>query len=104
MKSGPEWFGNGAGRYFSVKNNENKFLGSKSDLGIIDPLGLKINFRPQKLVFFIFDADSEKHIYGPFGDSFEILMVLKTFLENMIEALFFVKPFSSNNSVTGKIY
>ena len=62
----------------SVKNNEKKFLGSKSDLGTIDPLGPKVTFRPHQLFYVNFDTDSEKHIFSPFGDTFEILMVLKT--------------------------
>ena len=56
-----------------------KFLGSKSDLSTIYPLGPKVAFWPQTLFYVIFDADSEKHIFSPFGDTFVILIVLKPF-------------------------
>ena len=64
----------------SVKNSVKKFLESKSDLGTIYPLGPKVTFWPQKLFYVIFDADSEKHVFSPFGDTFEILIVLKPFI------------------------
>ena len=61
----------------SVKNNENKFWGQKVTKRIygvlLDP------FLTPKLFFVIFDTDSEKHIFRPFEDTYEILMVLKTF-------------------------
>ena len=53
-------------------------MSAKSDLGTIDPLGPKVTFDPKKLFDVIFDADSEKHIFSPFGELFEILIVLKT--------------------------
>ena len=44
--------------------------------GYMVPISL---FDPTKLFYVIFDADSEKHIFSSFGDSFEILVVLKPF-------------------------
>ena len=90
----------------SVKNRVKKFLGSKSDLGTIYPLGPKVTFWPQKLFYVIFDADSEKHIFSPFGDTFENFNSFKNVFLITLSYLkfFFVKIISTNKSVTAEIY